>query len=83
MKEKFFRYGNSWVGFNDDKFWKSRLQREIDEIWKAKTPEEMKNEITDAINVLAMINSNVNNMSWLFQDETKMERKTFPGAIKK
>ncbi len=69
IDEKFYQYGNSWVNFTDDEFWKKRLQGEINEIWKAKTPEQMKSEIVDAINVLTMIDYNVDEMTQLFDEK--------------
>lgn len=58
MKETFPKYGNSWRFERDFRFWKKRLQGEIDEIWKAGTKEEFEKEIIDAINVLSMIHEN-------------------------
>jgi hypothetical protein len=55
MRKSFFRYGNSWVNCNDFNFWKKRLNGEINEIFLAKTDEEFKQEISDAINILAMM----------------------------
>ncbi|MDE1868195.1 MAG: hypothetical protein KGI08_10870 [Thaumarchaeota archaeon] len=58
MKETFPKYGNSWRFERDFRFWKKRLQGEIDEIWKAETKEQFEKEIIDAINVLSMIHEN-------------------------
>lgn len=73
IHKKFFSYGNSWVNETDDEFWKGRLQKEINEIWRAKTPEQMKEEIIDAINVLSMIDSNVDEMTWLFNEDNTLK----------
>lgn len=58
MIAKFILYKNSWINFGDMKFWKRRLEREVDEIWKAKNKEDYKKEICDVINVLAMMYEN-------------------------
>lgn len=57
--ERFPQYGNSWQGCYDFKFWRTRLETEIKEIWRSERPEETKREIIDAINVLVMMYYNV------------------------
>jgi len=66
MKETFVKYGNSWLHFNGLKFWKDRLDGEINEIWKAKTYEEYQKEIIDAINVLSMMYNRYDD--WFFSE---------------
>lgn len=66
MKQTFKKYGNSWLNFNGLKFWKKRLDGEIDEIWKAKTFEEYQKEIIDAINVLSMMHDRYDD--WFFSE---------------
>ncbi len=67
MKETFPKYGNSWLYFNGLKFWKKRLDGEIDEIWKAKTFAEYQKEIIDAVNVLSMMYNRSDD--WLFSEK--------------
>lgn len=56
IKKKFIEHGNSWNNiFIGDKFWRNRLQTEINEIWSAENRCEQKKEIVDAINILAMM----------------------------
>ena len=67
MKETFLKYGNSWLYQNGLKFWKKRLDDEIDEIWKAKTYEEYQKEIIDTINVLSMMYDSYDD--WFFGEK--------------
>src|SRR3989304_4692925 len=57
--KKYPEYENSW---KDEglplSWWKKRLKKEIEEIFKAKSVEEFVDEIPDAINILAMLYSN-------------------------
>ncbi len=56
MNEKFAEYGNSWkVNPYTMDWWEKRLQKEIKEIFRAKSVDEYINEIPDAINILAMM----------------------------
>ena len=57
---KFHRYSNSWIGCSDWKFWKKRLNGEVQEIWKAKDNEKFKEEVIDAISILSMMYENAN-----------------------
>ena len=66
MRETFHKYGNSWLHFNGLKFWKNRLDGEINEIWKAETFEEYQKEIIDAINVLSMMYDRYDD--WFFSE---------------
>ena len=66
MKVTYLKYGNSWLKYQGLKFWKNRLDGEIDEIWKAKTFEEYQKEIIDAINVLSMMHDRHDD--WLFSE---------------
>lgn len=66
IKEKFPDYGNSWVSFSDKSFWKKRTKEEFDEIWLSESPEQMKNEIDDLINILSMTRENVD--EFLFEE---------------
>ncbi len=58
IDEKFPEYGNSW---KEDPFtmdwWNKRLNREIKEIFEAKSVEKFVDEIPDAINILAFLYS--------------------------
>lgn len=67
MSETYNKYGNSWMDFNGLKFWKSRLDGEIEEIYQAKTFEEFQKEIIDAINVLSMMYQKPDD--WLFSEK--------------
>lgn len=69
IKNKFNVYGNSWVNSSDKDFWKNRLNEEIKEIWKAKNSKDMKSEIDDAINILAMIRGNTDDIHYLSRDK--------------
>lgn len=63
---KFPEYGNSWVGSQlPPSWWKQRLLKEIDEIFELPfSPEDRQKEITDAINILAMMHTNCNQEYW-------------------
>lgn len=65
MDEKFPEYGNSWnqteFPYNVDwDWWFKRLQGEVDEIKKCNNPIQRRNEIIDAVNILAMMIENNN-----------------------
>lgn len=56
MIEKFPEYANSWQNvIIEDDWWKKRLNVEIKEIFKADTYCKQREEIIDAINILAMM----------------------------
>jgi len=67
MEKTYLKYGNSWIRFNGLKFWKERLDGELDEIWKAETFKEYQSEIRDTINILSMMHDRYDD--WLFSDE--------------
>jgi len=61
IDEKFEDYGNSWKQdgyFTNWAWWNKRLKGEIDEILKTNHPVEKRDEIIDAINILAMMYQN-------------------------
>jgi len=70
INEKFSDYGNSWKYNHNEQSWKIRIQDEIDEIWQSTTPEQMTDEIIDAINVLSMMKENVKDF-FRFEFETE------------
>ena len=60
IEEKFPDYKNSWKDeLTPISFWEKRLKGEIEEIFSAKSPKEYAKEIPDAINILAMMYTNV------------------------
>jgi hypothetical protein len=69
MIQTFKKYGNTWLNHNGLKFWKKRIDGEIDEIWKAKTFEEYQKEIIDAINILSMMYDRYDD--WFFDKEVR------------
>ena len=77
IKENFSEYQNTWqttdlLGCHG--FWFSRLQEEIDEIWKSESWKGGQKEIIDAINILAfMYELSKNEID--FENETDKETK--------
>jgi len=59
IEEKFPQYKNTWNdSFTSIDWWGDRLQKEVDEIFNAKSVREYVKEIPDAINILAMMYTN-------------------------
>ena len=76
IKEKFPKYGNSW---NDNfcidwAWWEKRLQGETDEIFNTIYPTERRDEIIDAINILAMMYQNNKKFVEWHYEEMRMGR---------
>jgi hypothetical protein len=73
IKDRFEKYGNSWVGLHDDYFWNNRLQGEVNEVSKTHSIgiDERMEELIDVINVCAM---QITNLIEAKQRETVMMR---------
>ena len=55
IDQKYPAYRNSWLFTTAKSWWKRRLKVEINEIFKAKSSEELRKECCDAINLLSMM----------------------------